>query len=150
FLEFLFPQPEIENLLSPDVAAKGTAAALLGFAGLAVGRLFIPWRQKSNIAFFSASPRNIFVLFITATLIGYLHILLAVNFDPLEMIRQMSLPRFAQPWSRGKYGDASSLLAEIGALLYLIPPITGLIFAKRTEFGITQISIVSVIFFLTL
>ena len=45
---------------------------------------------------------GIFLLFVFATLVGYLHVVLAVNFDPFEILRQMSLPRFSQSWSRGR------------------------------------------------
>jgi oligosaccharide repeat unit polymerase len=151
FLEFLFPQPDVENSLSSDMATKGVLAAMLGFAGLALGRHIVPWRQKSEIAFYSeAPPRVIFLLFIVAAMLGYLHILLAVNFDVLEMFRQMSLPRFEQSWTRGRYGgNIQSLLTEIGALLYLIPPIAGFIYARTREYGITQKVTVTIVLFLT-
>jgi oligosaccharide repeat unit polymerase len=151
FLEFLFPQPDIENIVSPDAATKATIAAIVGFSGLAIGRHIVPWRRKTSIAFANVSPAKIFLLFITAATLGYLHILLAVKFDLLEMIRQMSLPRFAQSWTRARYGgDIHSLLAEIGALLYLIPPIAGLTLARSKEFGLAQKVIVIIIFLLTI
>jgi oligosaccharide repeat unit polymerase len=150
FLEFLFSQPEAENLVSPDVATKGVIAAVLGFAGIAIGRHVVPRRRKVNNALFAdVAPRNIFTLFVLAATAGYLHILLSVNFDVFEMFRQMTLPRFAQSWGRGKYGDAYALLAELGALLYLIPPIAGLIYARRNEFGIIKTSIVTVVLLVT-
>src|SRR3974390_97688 len=34
FLEFLFPQPNVDYLLSPEMATKGTIVALFGFGGL--------------------------------------------------------------------------------------------------------------------
>jgi len=151
FLEFLFPQPDVENLISPDVATKGVIAAILGFAGLAIGRHIVPRRRKSNVMFFAdVPPRKIFLLFIIATMLGYLHILLAVNFDLLEMFRQMALPRFAQSWSRGRYGDFSALLTEIGALIYLIPPIAGLVFARLKTFSAVQKLIVTIILLITI
>jgi oligosaccharide repeat unit polymerase len=150
FLEFLFPQPDVENLLPPDVATNGVLAAILGFAGLAIGRHIVPWRYKSNSAFFEdVPPRKIFLLFIAAAILGYLHMLLAVNFDLLEMFRQMSLPRFAQSWQRGRYGDVSALLSEIGAMLYLIPPIAGLVYARPKLFSAVQKSIVTIVLLIT-
>src|SRR5262245_39561681 len=44
FLEFLFPQP-VDSVLAIDAATSGTNVALLGFAGLAVGRHLISSRQ---------------------------------------------------------------------------------------------------------
>jgi len=151
FLEFLFPQPNIENLVPPDVAAKGVSAAILGFAGIALGRHIVPQRRQTKSVFFvEVAPRNIFILFVLAAVAGYLHMLLAVNFDVFEMLRQMALPRFEQSWGRGRYGDAYALLVEFGALLYLIPPIAGLIYARQKEFGAVEKVIVTVILLLAL
>ena len=44
FLEFLFPQPGVDALVSSAAASNGTNAVLLGFAGLAVGRHLVPRR----------------------------------------------------------------------------------------------------------
>src|SRR5579859_7416299 len=52
FLEFLFPQPDIDAVLGQDIATNGTIATILGFGGLAVGRHLVPWRDKSQIAEF--------------------------------------------------------------------------------------------------
>src|SRR5205809_149750 len=38
FLEFLFPQPNVDVSVSSAAAVSGTHAVLLGFAGLVVGR----------------------------------------------------------------------------------------------------------------
>jgi oligosaccharide repeat unit polymerase len=151
FLEFLFPQPAVDGLLSTAAAVSGTDAVLIGFAGLAVGRHLVPRPKSRNLsAFMDLRPAYIFLLFVVATLLGYLHILIAVNFDPFEMVRQMSLPRFSQSWGRGQYGDAYALLFEIGALIYLIPPIAGLIYARPKEYGLTQKAFCTVVLILTL
>jgi oligosaccharide repeat unit polymerase len=150
FLEFLFPQPNVGSVLSPDMATNGTTAAMVGFAGLAIGRHFVPYRYKNNtVSFADVSPRNIFLLFITAATIGYSYIFFSVNFDLLEMLRQMGLPRFEQSWGRGRFGDAYALWVEVGALLYLVPPLAGLIFARHKGFGAAQKSIVAIVLMLT-
>ena len=85
------------------------------------------------------------------TLLGYFHVFLAVNFDPFEALRQMSLPRFSQSWGRGQYGDAYALLFEVGALIYLIPPIAGLIYARSKEYKVlvkVVVAICALIYFL--
>src|SRR5262249_17529809 len=74
---------------------------------------------------------------------------LAVNFDPFEALRQMSLPRFAQDWGRGRYGDAYALLNELGALIYLLPPIAGLIYARSQDYTSVQKVIVTVVILFT-
>jgi hypothetical protein len=136
FLEFLFPQPNVDAVVSPADAANGTNVVLVGFAGLVVGRHLVPSRGGFRVSTFliDLRPANVFSIFMLATLLGYLHVFLAVNFDPFEALRQMSLPRFSQSWSRGKYGDAYALLFEVGALIYLIPPIAGLIYARSKEY----------------
>jgi hypothetical protein len=151
FLEFLFPQPDVDTVLLPSVATSGTYAVLLGFAGLVIGRHLVPRRGGSQIsAFFDVSPASIFFLFILATLLGYLHIFLAVNFDLFEALRQMLLPRFSQSWARGRYGDINALLYEIGALIYLIPPTAGLIYARSKDYNFIQKTVVTVVLIFTL
>jgi len=148
FLEFLFPQPGMDGVLSTDGATSGTNAVLLGFAGLAVGRHLIPYRQTST--FVSPQRLNIFLLFVLATMVGYFHIFLAVGFDPLEALREMSLPRGWQSWGRGRLGDASVLLYELGALIYLIPPIAGFIYARSKSYNILQKVVVAIVLLFTL
>jgi oligosaccharide repeat unit polymerase len=149
-LEFLFPQPGISSVVAPASAVNATYAVLVGFAGLALGRILISRRSRcSEESFGDVSPGSIFFLFMAATLLGYLHIFLAVDFDLFEALRQMSLPRFAQSWSRGRYGGAYELLYEVGALIYLLPPIAGLIYALSREYSVIQKMIVTGVLFLT-
>jgi oligosaccharide repeat unit polymerase len=150
FLEFLFPQLDINEIVSPDAAANGTSAALLGFAGLAIGRNLLARRGGQCISIVTPRPSDIFYVFLIATFLGYLHMLLAVNFDLLEMLRQMSLPRFSQAWTRERYGgDLFSLLVELGALLYLVPPTAGLIYAQSQNYSSAQRWLVAAILALT-
>src|SRR5262249_29788456 len=95
-------------------------------------------------------PGSVFALFLVAAFVGYLHILLAVNFDLFEMLRQMELPRFWQSWGRGRYGDVYSLLYELGMLIYLIPPIAGIVYARAKEFKASYKVIVTAVLVLTL
>jgi oligosaccharide repeat unit polymerase len=148
--EFLFRQSEftevINGLVSPVTAANGTYAVLVAFAGLAIGRHFVPIRESlraSSVA--DLRPSSMFFVFLVVTFLGYLHILLAVEFDIPEAIRQMLLPRFSQSWARGQYGDAAALLYEVGALIYLIPPMAGLIFARARQYSAVQKAVVVII-----
>jgi hypothetical protein len=145
-LEFLFSQSMVESLLSPVTAANGTYAVLVAFAGLAIGRHFVSIRESlraNPIA--ELRPSSMFFVFLVVTFFGYLHILLAVNFDIFEAIRQMLLPRFSQSWSRGQYGDSAALLFEVGALINLIPPMAGLIFARARQYSVAQKAVVVMI-----
>ncbi|WP_128923987.1 O-antigen polymerase [Bradyrhizobium guangxiense] len=147
-LEFLFPQPDVNGVVSVEAATRGATIVLLGFFGLAVGRHLIP-QQASSSAPLDLKPIYLFGLFIFAFVVGYLHIFLAVNFDPIEMIEQMSRPRFSQSWGRGKFGNAYSLLYELNLLIYLLPPIAGLMLARAERFSIVQKVIVFAVLALT-
>jgi oligosaccharide repeat unit polymerase len=147
-LEFLFPQPDVNGAVGSEAASRGTNAVMLGFFGLVVGRHLISKRPSLNRPLEFKSG-HLFAVFILAFVIGYLHIFIAVDFNPVEMIEQMSLPRFSQSWGRGKYGNAYSLLYELNLLIYLLPPAAGLIFARARQFSIGQKAIVGVILGLT-
>jgi oligosaccharide repeat unit polymerase len=147
-LEFLFPQPDVNTATSVEAATRGTGAVLLGFFGLVVGRHLVSKRPNLNVPI-EFGPGQLFALFILAFVVGYLHIFVAVNFDPLEMISQMSGPRFSQSWGRGRYGDLYSLLYELSLLIYILPPAAGLIFARAKQFSAFQKLAVSLILMLT-
>jgi oligosaccharide repeat unit polymerase len=152
FLEFIIPQPDVDALVSADAARNGTGAALLGFASFAVGRHLV--QRRGSYSQLSAStdvaPGSMFLVFILAAILGYLHMFLAVDFDLFEVMRQMLLPRFSQSWGRGRFGDASALLVEIGALIYLIPPIAGVIYARSQNYHVVQKVIVTIVLLFTL
>jgi oligosaccharide repeat unit polymerase len=150
--EFLFPQPGVDDLLTAEAAVAGTHAVLVGFAGLVVGRHISFGRRgaKHPIPVERGRQPNVFVLFLVVSIIGYLHMLVAVNFDPTEMLRQMALPRFSQSWARGQFGDAYSLLYELGLLIQTIPPIAACIYARPRDYNLLQKTIVSVILITTL
>jgi oligosaccharide repeat unit polymerase len=135
FFEFLFPQPTVEVSISN--AANGTGAVLLGFAGLAAGRHLVSYKISApqNSALL---PSHIFLVFVLATLLSNLYPLISVNFDVFELLRQMSLPRFTQAWSRGRYGDAWAVLSELSLLGSLIPPAAGLILARAGKYSFGQ------------
>lgn len=145
FFEFLFQQPNVD--VSFADAANGTDAALLAFAGIAAGRHMIP-HQRTTPHFPELRPSHIFLVFVLATLLSNFYPLLSVNFDPFELLRQMSLPRFTQSWSRGRYGDEWAVLSELGLLGSLIPPVAGLIFAQAERYSLGQkLFVLSVLLF---
>jgi oligosaccharide repeat unit polymerase len=146
-LEFLFRQPAVEGMVAPATATNGTYAVLVGFAGLAIGRHFVPIKEslRPSPEVTELRPSSVFFVFIVLTFFGYLHIFLAVDFDIFEAVRQMLLPRFSQSWSRGQYGDAAALLYEVGALINLIPPVAGLIFARARQYSMLQKVVVVIV-----
>ncbi len=136
FFEFLFPQEYLGFVLHPESVRQATLLSLWGFGGLAVGR---------HIGNIKSSPfTELFVrpfpasymlaLFWISVAIGYLHMLVAVQFNIVEMVEHMMGARFSQPWSRGRLGDWRALLIELGLFLYLIPPLAGIILARREKY----------------
>jgi oligosaccharide repeat unit polymerase len=150
FLEFLLPQPDLSGILTSESAVRGTEAVLLAFAGIALGRHLVPLRATALSKISNPSPTVLFRLFLFCSAIGYLHMFLAVNFDVVEVVRQMTYPRFSQAWTRPQFGDWHALLNELGLLIYLLPPIAGLVLARREQFKVFQKLIVSIILVFTL
>ena len=136
--EFLFPQPKFNTLTTPELAGNGIYVVLIAFTGLLVGRhIFKPKSQPmADVMTHEIPPGWLIALFWLATGIGYLHMLLAVDFDVVKMIGWFSEPRFTQPWSRGKFGDWKAMLFELGMLIQLLPPLAGIMIARRKRFPI--------------
>jgi oligosaccharide repeat unit polymerase len=147
-LEFLFPQPDVNVAVSVEAATRGAGAVLVGFFGLIMGRHLVSKRSSSNVEV-NLTPGHLFGFFLFAFVVGYLPIFIAVDFDPIEMIVQMSGPRWSQSWGRGRYGNIYSLLYELSLLIYLLPPIGGLMLARANHFSNMQKVIVVSILVLT-
>ena len=146
FVEFLFPQPYFDELVgAPEKMEAGIGVCLLAFAAMSIGRHCIsdrvqPWRViDMQVPIFI-----LLLLFWVSFALGYFHMLLAVNFNPIEMVHHFFDPRFEAPWARRKYGDLQSMLYELGATLYLVPPLAGLILGKRrahSPFGVILVAL---------
>lgn len=136
--EFLFPQANFNTMTTPDLARAGLNVVLLAFAGLLIGRhLFRPKRQPFEHVLTRVVPMGrLITLFWLSAFLGYLHMLLAVDFDVLKMIAWFMEPRFSQPWGRGKFGDWKALFYELSMLLQVLPPLAGIMLARRRRFPI--------------
>jgi oligosaccharide repeat unit polymerase len=144
-VEFFFPQEELNDFLGPEQAVHGVEALFLGFAGLIIGRNFVNGspRQVASMAVVQLRPKAVFVLYVVVFCVSYFYMLLAVDFDPAELIREMMAPRFSQAWSRGNFGGWQDLLGTLGGLvLYLIPLTAGCIFAEWRRYSTTQLVLV--------
>ena len=135
--EFLFPQPNFDMLIDQRATHEAVMCVLLGFAGLFVGRHLIhPKSQPFTYTLTREIPQAwIVVIFWVCTLIGYAHMLIAVNFNVILMVEWFLDPRFTQPWQRGRLGDWKALLVELGLFIYLIPPLGGIMLARRQRYG---------------
>ena len=152
FFEFWFDQPAFNQMVSAEATMQGTLACLWGFGGLAVGRhiRFQPSKRVLDVMHRPASPRLLMIVFWFCLIVGYFYMLLSVNFDIFYMVEAMMAPRFTQPWGRGKFGDWRALLYELNMLLYLIPPLAGVILARRGRYSSGQVLGVMLGFLFTL
>jgi len=99
FVEFLFPQPGFEVAAGLADIPGASRMTLLSFAGLAIGRHFGHTRDKSVVPYgkaFTLAPAHWLWMLWIATIFGYLSMLLAVNFNIIDMINAMMAPRFSQ------------------------------------------------------
>jgi hypothetical protein len=138
--EFLFPQPEFNSLLTTDQTAMALRLVLLGMAGLAIGRhFFAPKPMKSGWLNFGAISSTLLVkMLLGAAFLGYLNMLLSVKFNLFLLVEAMVKPRFSQPWSRGGIGGVGSLLSEWTLMLYVIPPLAGVLWNRRRSLSTVQ------------
>lgn len=143
--EFLVPQPEFNTLAEMDTTRRAVIACLLGMGGLFVGRHIVAGGHRSLADLFArpVPTRWIIFVFVACLFLGHLQMLVAVNFNIFEMIDAMMGPRFSQPWGRGRLGDWKALLFELSMLLYLIPSIAGVVFARRHLFSKGQLLLVT-------
>jgi len=144
-VEFYFPQELADQELYPQTAIQSVEALLLGFAGILIGRNFVkhPSAEALATAPVQLSRTAILILFVTAFCVGYLHMLVAVDFNIFELIQEMVAPRFSQAWTRGSLGGLRELLVTVGdLLLYVIPVFGGCILADWRRYNLPQLMIV--------
>jgi oligosaccharide repeat unit polymerase len=144
-LEFFFPQEAVEHMVTAQSATQGVEALFLGFCGLIIGRNFTPKSRPiaPSAMLVQWSPATLFRVYVVILCLGYLYMLWAVGFDPVELVNQMLRPRFSQPWQRGQLGGWQELLYEFcELLLYLVPAVAGSILANPSRFAILQKAVV--------
>lgn len=142
--EFLFPQPGFDKMLSAASAMEGLKVCLIGLAGLVVGRhLMVPKRQPFRTTLRHEIPRGwMIAIFLLALVIGYSNMLAAVHWDVREMLKWFMAARFTQPWTRERLGSWSSLLYELSMLIQLVPPLAGVILARRHRYSVLHLLVV--------
>ncbi len=134
--EFFYPQPNFDELVPPEYARAGIGCTLLGIGSVAVGRHFASLPNSPYWDVFTRPVRPGFLvgIFTFAMVVGYLHMFLAAGWNPLVVFDYWLAPRFAQPWGRGRLGDWRALVYELSLLIYLIPPLAGVVFARWREY----------------
>jgi hypothetical protein len=140
FLEFLFPQPQFDEMARLGEVEPAIQVALGSMAAMALGRHCVSTRvRRWRLVGMYLPPSSLLFLYWASFAVGYFHMLWAVDFNPMEMVRHFLGPRFSAPWQRGQFGDAAALLYELGATIYLVPPLAGIILARRRLYSRLQI-----------
>ena len=152
--EFLFPQNLFDTMAHPTSAMVATQIVLAAFIGMLIGRHFIhPKVQPFQKVLTYEIPAGFLVgLFWVAFCIGYMHQWTApkVNWDFVKWIDYSMAARFEQPWGRAKFGDFSALIYELNMLINLVPPLAGIILARRQRFGGVSLLLILLAYALTL
>jgi oligosaccharide repeat unit polymerase len=110
-----------------------------------VGRHLVPADRKHPLQAMFQQPvpsSVLFSIFWACVIVGYLNMILAVKFNIFEMIDYFMQPRFAQPWQRGRLGDWKAMLYEMSMILYLVPPLGGILLARRKHHSKLQLFLV--------
>ena len=146
--EFLFPQPTFDQMIDVRTTHEAILVVLLGFVGLLLGRHALQFRRQP---FSETLKREVphywmIAIFWCCFGIGYLHMFMAVEpmFSLNEVLYYFMEPRFSQPWQRGKFGDWKALLVELGLFIYLLPPLAGIMIARRHRYPALQLLLVCV------
>jgi oligosaccharide repeat unit polymerase len=143
--EFLVPQGQFNNLAGMDSTRTAVLACILAYAGMVAGRHLVPPTRKHRFQALFQQPvpsSVLFMIFWACVIIGYLNMLIAVKFNFAELIDYFMQPRFAQPWQRGRLGDWKAMLYEMSMILYLVPPLGGILLARRHKYPKVQVFLV--------
>lgn len=143
FFEFLSPGESLRVVLTAPEMSDGVRVSLLGLLGVALGRHLDVGRSIGRsietMVHREITRPKLVVLFFLCLVIGYFHMLLAVNFDVAKMFHAMfTAGRFGMPWQRGQLGNWKTLLNELAGFLYLCPAIAGMMFARPKNFGVSN------------
>lgn len=149
--EFLFEQEALNHKISPDQSYGGLQLILIGLFFLVIGFHFFTYRQPSeNVGVIKVNVRLLLRLLYACFALGFIYILIKVNFDPLLMIQAALRSRFSQPWSRGRFGDWFVFLSELQLFTYAVPPLAGILLNHRKELSGIQLIIVLLLLLTTL
>ncbi len=145
-------QPIFDETVFSIDTRSAVFSTLLGFFGLVVGRHLIR-AGRGNLPFDKTphiSPAVYLSIIVGAFILANLYKWIAVDFNFVDWLRHLGGPRFSQPWQRGQLGNLTTILHEGELLNQLIPPLAGLIYARRQKYSLLQLLIVTVILLATL
>jgi hypothetical protein len=133
--EFHFSQPEFDRIVSTPTTIVGLRLILLAFAGLVIGRHLVPpvRGRLPQVRLDDMPTRLLLRIFYLSAFFGYLHMLVAVDFNPMRIWDAALGPRFAAPWGRGKLGDWKALFYEVGMIVQILPPLAAVLYHRRRQ-----------------
>jgi oligosaccharide repeat unit polymerase len=134
--EFLTRQMQYNAVAAMEPTRMAVYACIVAYAGMVIGRHLVPptRRHPFQSLFQQPVPSSVlFSIFWACFIIGYLNMVIAVHFNLIDLVEWFMQPRFAQPWQRGRLGDWKAMLYELDMLLYLIPPLGGILLARRSQ-----------------
>jgi oligosaccharide repeat unit polymerase len=142
--EFLVQQRQFNAVAGMASTRTAVLACIWAYGGLVIGRHLVKPTRKHPLQslFQQAVPSSVlFSIFWACVIIGYLNMLVSVHFNFVEMVEYFMQPRFAQPWQRGRLGDWKAMLYELDMLLYLVPPLGGILIAQRRRHPPLQVAL---------
>jgi len=143
--EFLVEQGQYNSVAGLSSTRTAVIACIMAYAGIIVGRHLVPPTRKHPFQslFLQPVPGSVlFGIFWACVLLGYLNMLMSVNFNLWSMVDFFMQPRFCQPWQRGRLGDWKAMLYEMSMILYLVPPLGGILLARRHKYPFFQVLLV--------
>ncbi|MEX0330177.1 MAG: hypothetical protein AB3N64_02025 [Puniceicoccaceae bacterium] len=144
YFEFLFEQSLFDTLVIPDDLVTAIHLTLMGVATIVIGRHIdiFPKGTLDHIGKIEMRPRDFLIIFFGATFLNFLPMLLAVEFNPIAWFEETLKWRFGRAWGRGRYGDLSALLFELQLMGYVMPPVAGVILARRKLYSKFAVAVV--------
>ena len=139
--EFLFRQPFFDARVTPTAAERALHIVYIGFAGLFLGRHL--WQRKqapfAGLLQREVETSKILQLYWITLILGYFYMLMCSDWNPVTMLKAMTGVRFSQPWGRGRLGDWRVIFSELSLLIYVIPPIAGMMLARHKRYSSFQL-----------
>ncbi|MGB2925462.1 MAG: O-antigen polymerase [Limnothrix sp.] len=143
-LEFIFPQEVFENMTTPEETSLSITIVLVGIFFLSIGRHLVPPKpiKSKLLALSDISNDSLFKVILIAGFLGFLYMLMSVQFNLFEMINAMTGARFSQPWGRSRLGGLNSLIIELKMLTYAVPPLTAVALNSFKQIPAIQLAII--------
>jgi hypothetical protein len=151
FLEFLFAQPNFDAIARNTDVLVAVRVVLASMAAMAIGRHGVSRATRSwSVANIPLRPSTLLLMFWICFATGFVYMLAMSDWNPVTMVGYFLAPRFSEPWAREQFGNLHALLYELGAVIYLVPPLAGIILGRRRSYSTGAVVMVSMALLFTL